>query len=55
MPKDDLLRLAKELEKQMKKAAQDLEFEKAALLRDQVIDIRNIIAEDPIQVTTTSN
>ena len=40
MPKDELARLIKELEKDMKQAAQDLEFEKAALLRDQIFDLR---------------
>jgi hypothetical protein len=29
-----------ELEKQMKQAAKDLEFEKAAMLRDQVFELR---------------
>jgi excinuclease ABC subunit B len=45
MPKDDLLRLIKDLESQMKAAARNLEFEKAALLRDQVVDLRKVIAE----------
>ncbi len=40
MPKDELMRLIKELEKDMKQAAKDLEFEKAALLRDQIFDLR---------------
>jgi excinuclease ABC subunit B len=40
MPKDELARLIKELEKDMKQAARDLEFEKAALLRDQIFDLR---------------
>ena len=40
MPKDELARLIKELEKDMKQAAQNLEFEKAALLRDQIFDLR---------------
>lgn len=31
------------LEKQMKQAAQQLEFEKAALLRDQVVELRQIM------------
>jgi excinuclease ABC subunit B len=40
MPKDELARLIKDLEKDMKQAAKDLEFEKAALLRDQIFDLR---------------
>ncbi len=44
MPKDDILRLIKDLEAQMKVAARNLEFEKAALLRDQIVDLRKAIA-----------
>jgi excinuclease ABC subunit B len=40
MPKDQVLRLVKELESQMKAAAKGLEFEKAAALRDQVVELR---------------
>ncbi|MEK7214515.1 MAG: helicase-related protein, partial [Chloroflexota bacterium] len=40
IPKDEMVRLIKDLELQMKKLAQGLEFEKAALLRDQVMDLR---------------
>ncbi len=49
IPKDDLTRLVKDLEKQMKEAAQNLEFEKAALLRDQIIDLRKVIADDVVK------
>ena len=35
-----------ELEKQMKKAAKDLEFEKAAGLRDQVVELRKALVSD---------
>jgi excinuclease ABC subunit B len=45
MPKDELARLIRELEKQMKQAAKDLEFEKAALLRDQVFELRQQMEE----------
>jgi excinuclease ABC subunit B len=38
--KDATLRLIKDLELQMKKAAKNLEFEKAALLRDQIVELR---------------
>jgi len=45
LPKNDLARLVKDLEKQMKKAARELEFEKAALLRDQVVDLRKVLVD----------
>ena len=38
--KEDIARLIKELEGQMKTAARSLEFEKAALLRDRIIELR---------------
>ncbi len=38
--KEDIIRLIKELEAQMKTAARNLEFEKAALLRDRIIELR---------------
>ncbi len=38
--KGDIARLIKELESQMKAAARNLEFEKAALLRDRIIELR---------------
>ncbi|MFM2031982.1 MAG: hypothetical protein RLZZ297_747, partial [Chloroflexota bacterium] len=41
-----MAKLIKELEKQMKKASADLEFEKAAALRDQILDIRRTMALD---------
>ena len=48
LPKDELLRLVRELESQMKKAARDLEFERAALLRDQVVELRReLVGETP--------
>ena len=40
-----LTRLIKELEKQMKQAAEALEFEKAALLRDQVFELRQNLTD----------
>ena len=43
IPKDDLTRLVKDLESQMKAASRALEFEKAALLRDQIIDLRKVL------------
>lgn len=41
----DLQKMIKELEKEMKAAAQALEFEKAAALRDQLFDLRGALAE----------
>jgi excinuclease ABC subunit B len=38
--KDELVRVIKDLESQMKKAAKNLEFEKAALIRDRIIELR---------------
>ena len=40
LPKPEANRLLTELEKQMKQAAKDLEFEKAAMLRDQIFELR---------------
>jgi excinuclease ABC subunit B len=45
MPKDEIKRVLKELENQMKAAAKKLEFERAAALRDQILEIRMIEAE----------
>jgi excinuclease ABC subunit B len=44
--KEDIARLIKELESQMKTAARNLEFERAALLRDHIIELRKNLAED---------
>jgi excinuclease ABC subunit B len=48
LPRDELARLVKDLESQMKTAAKDLEFEKAALLRDQIVELRRVIEVDPV-------
>jgi excinuclease ABC subunit B len=40
MPAHEIEHLIKDLEKQMKAAAAELEFEKAALLRDQIFELR---------------
>ena len=45
LPKDELHRMIKELETEMKSAAKALEFEKAAVLRDQVMELRQILAD----------
>ena len=44
MPREDLLRVIKDLESQMKLAARGLEFEKAALIRDEVMELRKVMA-----------
>ncbi len=46
MPKTEMQRVIAELEKQMKEAAKNLEFEKAAVLRDQIYELRSILAEE---------
>jgi excinuclease ABC subunit B len=40
LPPDELLRLIKDLEREMKKAAKDLAFERAAELRDRLVELR---------------
>ncbi len=45
LPKEDIVRLIKDLESQMRKASKQLEFEKAALLRDQVVDLRKVLVK----------
>jgi len=42
--REEITRLIKELEKQMKAAAKNLEFEKAALLRDRIVELRRELA-----------
>jgi excinuclease ABC subunit B len=46
IPKDEIARIVKDLEKQMKEAAKNLEFEKAALIRDRVVDLRRELVGD---------
>jgi excinuclease ABC subunit B len=46
IPEKELKRLITELESQMHQAAKDLEFEKAAVFRDQILDLRNLLAEE---------
>jgi len=46
LPKKELERVIAELENQMKASARDLEFERAAVLRDQVYQLRTILAEE---------
>jgi excinuclease ABC subunit B len=44
LPRDEMHKLIKDLEKQMKQAAKDLQFEKAANLRDQIVELRKTLA-----------
>ncbi|OGN73025.1 MAG: excinuclease ABC subunit B [Chloroflexi bacterium GWB2_49_20] len=44
--KQELTRIIAELDKQMKAAAKNLEYEKAAVLRDQIFEMRGILAEE---------
>ncbi|MEZ4636218.1 MAG: helicase-related protein [Caldilineaceae bacterium] len=45
LPRDELAKLIKNIEKEMKEAAKDLEFERAAALRDQLIELRQLEVE----------
>lgn len=47
LPKNEIQRVIGELETQMSQAAQNLEFEKAAVLRDQIFELRGLLAEEP--------
>ena len=44
MSREDMFRVIKDLEVQMKDAARNLEFEKAAQLRDDILDLRRVLA-----------
>ncbi len=46
MPRGELQKIISELEKQMKEAARNLEFEKAAALRDEMYELKTILAEE---------
>ncbi len=50
LPRDEIARLISDLESQMKHSAKMLEFEKAALLRDQVVELRRMMQEDKLEV-----
>jgi len=44
--RDELQKIISEMEKQMKEAAKNLEFEKAAAMRDEMYELKAILAED---------
>jgi len=46
MPRGELRKIVDEVEKHMKEAAKNLEFERAAALRDELYDLKNLLAED---------
>ncbi len=46
MPRNELRQIAREMEKEMKDAARNLEFEKAAALRDELYELKSLLAED---------
>jgi len=48
MPKDELAHLVEQLEKQMKAAAAELEFEKAAILRDQIFELKQALQDEDV-------
>jgi excinuclease ABC subunit B len=50
----ELDKLIRELEREMKQAAKDLAFEKAAALRDQIIELRKVLVlkDDPKDLMT---
>jgi excinuclease ABC subunit B len=50
LPKDERARLIRQLEKEMKEAAKELEFERAAVLRDQLMELRQLEIEERLQI-----
>jgi excinuclease ABC subunit B len=46
MPRNELQKIINEVEKQMKEAAKNLEFERAAALRDELYELKTLLAED---------
>ena len=48
IPRNELQKIINEMEKQMKDAAKNLEFERAAALRDEMYELKTLMAEDEI-------
>ncbi len=46
LPRNELRQIMREMETQMKDAAKNLEFEKAAALRDELYELKSLLAED---------
>ncbi len=44
LPREELARAIKQLDRDMKQAARNLEFERAALLRDEITDLKQVMA-----------
>ncbi|HEY4868529.1 MAG TPA: excinuclease ABC subunit UvrB [Candidatus Dormibacteraeota bacterium] len=56
LPPDELLRLAKDVEKEMLRAARDLEFERAAELRDRLVELRRRMeTEEPADLAPATS
>jgi excinuclease ABC subunit B len=49
LTREDLARLIKQIEKEMKDAAKALEFEKAAALRDQLVELRGLELQEKVE------
>ena len=45
--RNELQKLIAEMERQMKEAAKNLEFERAAALRDEMYELKSLLADDP--------